>query len=786
VNEAQTRAELIDRALHQAGWGVVENSRIRREEIAKGRLIGGGKRETPKYADYVLIYRNQKLAVIEAKKRDLPVTEGLQQAKEYAERLQTPFAYSTNGLGIYEVNMIMGEEKEIDRYPTPQELWQRIHTEENEWLNRFADIPFEDKSGTWQMRYYQYNAINKVLEAIALSKDRILLTMATGTGKTCVAFQIAWKLFNSRWNISRKPNRRPRILFLADRNILADQAFNAFSAFPHDALVRINPKDINKTGGVPKNRSIFFTIFQTFMTKSSTNEEDEQTNLTDTFRFYDYEPDFFDLIIIDECHRGGANDESTWRGILEYFASAVQLGLTATPKRDNNTDTYNYFGEPVYRYSLKEGINDGYLTPFKVKQIETTLDEYSYNEEDIILAGSIDQNRIYTEKDFNRIIEMRPREAYRIKLLLSSIAPNEKTIIFCANQRHALMIRDLVNQMKSNNDPNYCVRVTANDGELGEQYLRAFQDNDKNIPTILTTSRKLSTGVDARNARNIVLLRPINSMIEFKQIIGRGTRLYDGKDYFTIYDYVKAYEHFNDREWDGEPEAPTPITPRENNLNETNQQNRESGNEEKQDRSSDKIIIQLGDGREREIEYSQKTSFWTPEGIPITATEFIERLYGDIPELFKDETELRIIWSRPDTRKSLLKGLADKGYGEEALTEISRIIDAEKSDIYDVLAYIAYAHKPITRQERVRKHQHLIFSRYTGKQQEFLDFVLNHYITAGVGELDQGKLPKLLELKYHTINDAIANLGKVKDITEIFINFQKYLYNNQETLYFFI
>jgi type I restriction enzyme R subunit len=292
---------------------------------------------------------------------------------------------------------------------------------------------------------------------------------------------------------------------------------------------------------VPKNASIFFTIFQTFM--SGTSEGGEASPY-----FGDYPPDFFDFIIIDECHRGGANDESNWRGILEYFSPAVQLGLTATPKRRDNVDTYAYFGEPVYTYSLKEGINDGFLTPFKVKQIATTLDDYVYTPDDKLIEGDVEQGRRYTESDFNRIIEIEERETYRVKLFMDQIDQREKTLVFCASQLHALAVRDLVNQMKTSSHPNYCVRVTADDGALGEQWLRTFQDNEKSIPTILTTSQKLSTGVDARNVRNIVLMRPIGTMIEFKQIIGRGTRLFDGKDYFTIYDFVKAYEHFNDPE----------------------------------------------------------------------------------------------------------------------------------------------------------------------------------------------------------------------------------------------
>ena len=318
--------------------------------------------------------------------------------------------------------------------------------------------------------------------------------------------------------------------------------------------MRIEPDDIRKKGKVPKNGSLFFTIFQTFM---SGPPKDGQPSPY----FGEYPPDFFDFIVIDECHRGGANDESNWRGILDYFAPAVQLGLTATPKRKDNVDTYAYFGEPVYIYSLKDGINDGFLTPFKVKQISTTLDEYVYTPDDKLIEGEIETGKRYTEADFNKIIEIKEREAHRVKLFMEQIDQREKTLVFCATQDHALAVRDLINQMKTSKDPNYCQRVTADDGALGDQHLRDFQDNEKTIPTILTTSQKLSTGVDARNIRNIVLMRPINSMIEFKQIIGRGTRLYDGKDYFTIYDFVKAHHHFNDPEWDGEPIEPEPKEP---------------------------------------------------------------------------------------------------------------------------------------------------------------------------------------------------------------------------------
>jgi type I restriction enzyme R subunit len=372
--------------------------------ITAGRLEGHGRRAKPLIADYVLEYRNTKLAVIEAKARDQALSEGVGQAKEYAGKLAVRFAYSSNGTGFYGIDMVEGGEAELPAIPGPEELWNRTFAESNAWRDRFAAIPFEDKGGSHPGRYYQDIAVEGVLEAIAKNKTRILLTLATGTGKTFIAFQIAWKLFQARWNLTREPNRRPRILFLADRNILANQAYNEFSAFPEDAMVRIAPADIRKKGRVPKNGSLFFTIFQTFMSGPG-----------DTPYFGEYPPDFFDFIVVDECHRGGANDESQWRAILDHFTAAVQLGMTATPRRTDNIDTYAYFGDPVYVYSLKEGINDGFLTPFKVKQIATTLDEYVHTADDKLIEGEVEDGKLYTEPDFNRLIEIKEREAKRLK-----------------------------------------------------------------------------------------------------------------------------------------------------------------------------------------------------------------------------------------------------------------------------------------------------------------------------------------------------------------------------------
>ena len=787
-NEADTRADLIDPKLKSAGWSVVDNSFIRREVICPGRIITGGSRGTPLACDYVLIYKGKKLATVEAKKEKLSYTEGVRQAKDYAQRLQCRVTYATNGHEIYQIDMQTGEERLVDGFLSPDQLWSLTFNDRSnesftiEWRNRFTAIPYESKSGKWEPRYYQENAIQNVMEAIAKGRNRILLTMATGTGKTAIAFQIAWKLFQTRWSLAGqkepdKANRRPRILFLADRNILANQAFNDFSPFGEDAVIRIAPDEIKKHARVPKNGSVFFTIFQTFMSGKDYNGEPAPY-------FGDYPPDFFDFIVIDECHRGGANDESTWRQVLEYFSPAVQLGLTATPKRRDNVDTYAYFGGPVYTYALKEGINDGFLTPFKVYPIVGTMDEYIYMPNDgIVIQGNPEPGRLYTESDFNRIITIPEREEKRVQYWMDLINPHDKTLVFCATQEHAGMVRDFINQYAVKKgwttNPNYCVRVTANDGDAGETDLKQFQDNEKTIPTILTTSRKLSTGVDARNVRNIVLMRPCNNMIEFKQIIGRGTRLYDGKDFFTIFDFVKAHYNFNDPEWDGEPlEVTEPNNrerPRPQVREADSERYRTENNEEEQ--AVEKIKIRLSDGKTRQIKHISSVMYWSPEGKPITAREFVERMFDDLPQFFKDEDELRAIWQNPDTREKLLNELSNAGYDHDKLNSMQRLIDAENSDIYDVLAYIAYNADIKTRIERTEIAKPLIKSHFSDdKQQDFIDFILSKYIEDGVDELSPNKMRTLLELKYHTVSDAAALFGSPAKIRETFVNFQKYLY----------
>ena len=767
MNETDTRAEFIDPQLKKAGWGIGD-ARIQREYyINDGEIKVGGIRASKLKADYVLSYRNRKLAVVEAKSDELEVGEGVAQAKSYADKLKLAYTYSANGREIYEIVLKAGHESEglVSKFPTPDELWDRTFGEINEWKAKFNAIPFENVFNEPHQRYYQEIAVNRVTDAIADGKNRILLTLATGTGKTSIAFQIAWKLFKARWNLQKDGLRAPRILFLADRNILANQAKLDFGSFKDDALVRILPSQITARGEVPKNGSVFFTIFQTFMSGPDKKPY-----------FGEYEPDFFDLVIIDECHRGGANNESTWREILNYFKPAVQLGLTATPKRSENTDTYEYFGEPVYTYSLKEGIQDGFLTPFKVKRIQTTIDEYVYTPDDEVIDGEVEEGKVYTEKDFNRNIIIPERERVRVKEMLNVIDRNEKTIVFCANQEHAAVIRDLINQEVKPSNVDYCVRVTANDGAGGEQFLRRFQDNENKIPTILTTSQKLSTGVNARNVRNIVLLRPVDNMIEFKQIIGRGTRLFEGKSYFTIVDFVNASQRFYDDDWDGEPIEPEPVIKNPPIVKPPSPPG-PAGPEPLVER---KLKIKLADGKVREIQTMRSTMFFV-DGKAISAEDFLKRLFNtlNLPEFFGSEAELRRLWANPITRTELLQKLMEHGCGKEDLLKLQEMIAAENSDLFDVLEYISYSRKPISRADRVVNAEQKIYAFLNEKQRAFINFVLGNYIKAGVDELDIDKLSPALISKYGGVYEAQQELGNVDDIKKVFVEFQQYLYDEK-------
>jgi len=769
ISEADTRANYIDPKLIESDW---TSENIEREYyFTDGRKLLGNKRGKKQFVDYMLKYNNCTLAMIEAKKLAEHPTKGLSQVIEYAEalvnakKLTVNILYTTNGKRIYEFDVRTGKGDYVDRFPTPKELYHKIHGENRELKEKLHGVPFH-LTGAMRPRYYQEIAVNKVMENIADGKKRILLTLATGTGKTFISFQIAHKLLQSKWNLDGE-SRRPRILFLADRNVLADQAINTFNPYEND-LVKIDGEEVkSRNGVVPTNAFIFFAIYQAIA---------ERENIGGYYSMYP--KDFFDLIVIDECHRGSANEEGSWRAILDHFDVAVHLGLTATPKRDENVDTYKYFGKPIYEYSLKDGISDGFLTPYKLKRVKTNIDEYIHTKDNKVIQGEVKKDR-YELKDFNNSITVVQRTELIAQAILNNINEMDKTIVFCVNQDHALELRDMINKFKTVNDPNYCVRVTSDEGKIGRTFLESFQDNDKDIPVILTSSKMLTTGVDARNVRNIVLTSTIGSMVEFKQIIGRGTRVYEGKDFFTIIDFVGATDKFYDKEWDGLPDDEVDTDSKGGGDKKTRKKKEPKEKpEDENPENKEKLIVELSNGRKLKV-IDIDTRYIDENGRPLTAREFLEKLVGELPAIYKDEAHLRKIWSNPDTRADLLKQLGQLGFDKEQLNALRAMIATPDCDIFDVLSHISFSADLITRKERassVRSDQHF-FSVYQNlKAKEFLDFVLKHYEDYGIEELQRDKLGDLVKLKLGTPKDAKVVFGDMKNLLGAYYKLQEYIY----------
>lgn len=774
-SESDTRAKFIDPALKSQSWQ--EYQIIREWFFTDGRKLPGNKRGKQCYVDYLLKDFGLNLAIIEAKKYGLPPTEWLEQVKDYGCKLNVRRVYSTNGQEVYEFDLQQGIGRFVEKYPTPEELYERYTDEYATIRQQILSIPYYVDSNK-RPRYYQDVAITKALTAIAQGKDRILLTLATGTWKTYIAFQIAFKLLNAKWSRAGF-NRRPRILFLADRNVLIDQAMNTFNPLEKD-LLQITWKEIKKRlGEVPTNANIFFSIYQAIISWSDSdgddvaiiNPEDIDTVAEVGKEYYRrYDPAFFDLIIIDECHRGGANEDGNWHDILQYFSGAVQLGMTATPKRQDNIDTYRYFGDPVYAYSLKEGISDGFLTPYKVKRIRTNLDELVIDS-DVEIVSWEAKKSLYELKDFDREIIVPERTDLVCREILQQIGTYDKTIIFCVDQEHALRVRDAINAHKSVSDPDYCVRVTSNEGEIGRNYLEKFQDNDKTIPVILTSSQMLTTGVDAKNVRHIVLLRNIGSMTEFKQIIGRGTRVFEGKDYFTIIDFTGATNLFYDPEWDGEPEIVEPTEATEKaELSIEESQEVEPGTWHEETESSlppQKLKVKLNAARSLEI-INRETRYIDPSsGKPLGAEEYLKVLLGKLPALYQSEQQLRDLRSDPETREQLLKQLEEIGIDEEQLATLQRMFDAPDSDIFDILAHLSFSEDIKTRSERVQwvwNNGEIMHKIGDIKAKDFLEYVLQYYHKRGSVELVRSKIGEVIELYNH---------GSVLDMTKVFGGFEK-------------
>ena len=811
MDETATRRKKINPKLYEVGWEQVPESEILEEQrayITPGQVSALPQNRHPKKADYILEYKKQKLAVIEAKSDEKDVSAGVEQAKLYAEMLKIRYTYATNGDEIWAIDMgvkdangnyiIPSKEGPVDKFPSPQELWAMTFPEHNEWRDKFNLQPM-NRGGGREPRYYQEIAINKVLAAIANNQQRILLTMATGTGKTYTAFQICWKLYETNWN-THGTDQKPRILFISDRNILANQAKNDFEQFPEDAMERITPDllhDKKHQDRVPKARHLYFTIFQTFMSEDQTGKP----------YYQQYPPEFFDFIIIDECHRGGANDESEWRQLMEYFKPAVQLGMTATPRRTENANTYRYFGNPVYTYSLKQGIEDGFLTPFRVKISTSNIDTYQFNPNDDV-EGEIDEKKTYTEQDFyNGNIEIRQRDEHRVKEMLGQIGKDEKTLVFCCTQQHAQIIRDMINQWKQVPDSNYCERVTSDDGKEGENKLKQFQNNDYLRPTILTTSQKLSTGVDARNVRNIVLMRPVNNIVEFKQIMGRGTRLFDGKYYFTIIDFVGATKNFQDPEWDGDPFCPVcgnyPCSCRKHPMPESPNGGTgwtaadglepptpdpcpvcghlpctcPGGQPKKK-----KVVVKLSKLRELTLhtDWDERIQFGDEL---LTIEEYIKRLFGMLPTFLDGEEDLRERWSQPESRQKLLEVLEESGFPEDKLEMTRRFLELEQCDMLDVLAFLAYNTTPMERQRRAEILQAQAMKQYSKAQQDFVNYIMQLYVRNGFKELGSEKLPTLIQMKYHSPHDAVKELKmQPAEIRQFFLGMQQQLYKGMGTV----
>jgi len=738
-SEADTCRKDVLPKIYASHW--TDEQILEQRTFTDGKIIVLGRRAKRKKAkrfDYLLRYsQNFPIAIIEAKVKYKEAADGMQQAKNYAQILGLKFAYSTNGTDILEFDFLTGKEQFVSKYPTPTELWSRltlvepIKTEIQEtFLKPFFAIPGKE------IRYYQRIAINTAVKAILEGKKKALLTLATGTGKTTIAFQIIYKLWNNRWNIKGE-YRRPKVLFIADRSILVtDPHAKDFSVFG-DARCLVPDE------GLPSSREIYFSTYQSLA-------EDESR----VGAFRKLPRDFFDLIVIDECHRGSSSDESNWRLILEYFNTSVQLGLTATPLRDDNIDTYDYFENPLYTYSLKQGIEDGFLAPYIVHRIVPEPDATGFRPEEGQLDdfGELIPDEIYTTPDFENTLSHLPRTKAVVKHLYDFMVKNgrfDKTIVFCVNQEHADHFRREMSNLNSDlviQYPDYVVRIVSDEKEVGKGHLGKFMDIDELIPVVVTTSRLLSTGVDVQTCKNIVLFRIVNSMTEFKQIIGRGTRVREDKEklFFTILDYTgTATRNFADPDFDGEPPL---ITEEEIDSNgETIP-------------GTEKIISDslppdeelMSDQELTEGEGSKRKKYYISEGEVSIATESVQIIGADgklrtvqftqyakeqITTLFPSANELRSKWSKAEERQQIIDELENSGISIEQLMEITK---QKETDPFDLLCFVAYNLKPKTRKQRaelLQKNKPDFFLLYSEKAQHVLKMILEKYVDFGLNQI---------------------------------------------------
>lgn len=792
MTEADTCRELVTPKLVEAGWGSAPHVIGEQRTFTNGRIIVTGgrvRRGKQKRADYLLYYRRDyPLAVVEAKELGLPAETGVQQAKEYAESLGLKFAYATNGHRIIEIDYTTGTEREVQRFATPAELWQRLTaaTALPEPVTPHLLEPFNLVSGQVP-RYYQQIAINRVIEAILLGQKRVLATLATGTGKTCVAFQLCWKLWNSRWNRTGE-YRRPKILFLADRNLLVDDPMARMFAPFGDARHKI------AGGDVSQSRDMYFGIYQAL---STANE--------DVFR--QYRPDFFDLIIIDECHRGSSRNASNWRAVLDYFAPAVQFGMTATPLREESRDSYEYFGNPVYTYSLRQGIEDGFLAPYRVHRVITTVDAAGWrpSKDELDRFGRPVPDDEYQTKDFERVIALRARTkaiARHLADFLKGADRFAKTIVFCVDQEHAAEMRqelvnlnsDLVKQY-----PDYVCRVTADEGVIGLTHLAHFQDVDKPTPVILTTSQLLTTGVDAEMVKNVVLARVVGSRSEFKQIIGRGTRLKVdyGKEYFNIIDFTgTATRHFADPDFDGDPARIEEVTIDEaGETVESVVETPEGIGDERGDYTVDTTETDEGQGEILTEPPEEPRKFYVDggdvevighlvydldtDGKKLQVVKYTEYSGRTVRTLYPTRDALQSAWVNPDTRAEVLRELTERGIGFE---ELAASADQPDADPFDLLCHLAWNAPLRTRRQRAeqaRKAAQDLFGQYGDSAREILTLLLDKYIERGIVQFNTlSELMKVQPFDRFGSPSEIAtrHFGGIKPFKEAVSRLQTALY----------
>ena len=767
ITEADTCRKYVLPKLTQAGWDNEPHSFTEQKTFTDGRIIIIGqkiKRQKQKRADYLLRYtRDFMIAVVEAEAAYKLPGDGLGQAKEYAEILGLKFAYSTNGHGIVEFDYLTGQEKEIKSFPSPKDLWQRLRIDqklEGDLEKRFL-TPSHIQTGKTP-RYYQEIAINRTVQAILQGTPRILLTMATGTGKTLVAFQICWKLWNARWNKGGE-YRRPKILYLADRNILIDDPKDKDFAPFGDARWKI------ENGVANKSREIYFSTYQ------SIAKDERRPGL-----YREYAPDFFDLVIIDECHRGSARDESNWREILEYFKPAYQLGMTATPLREDNRDTYRYFGNPIYTYSLRQGIDDGFLAPYRVHRVITTYDAAGWrpSKGDLDRYGREIPDGEYHTPDFERIVALRARTEAVARHMTEFLKRNDryaKTIVFCVDQEHADEMRRALNNLNTDlvqKYPDYVCRVTSEEGQTGRGHLSKFQELETVAPVIVTTSKLLTTGVDVPTCKNVALVRIINSMTEFKQIIGRGTRVRDDYDkfFFNILDYTgSATRLFADPEFDGEPALLTQEEIDERGELIPNTYEVVEGEvvvpEPEMEWEVTRTISDDSEGDRRKyyfdgghVEIAAHLVYeLDTEGRQLRVVRFTDYAAEKVRTLYPSAIELRRRWSDPEQRSEVIGLLEERGIDFEELASAANQPDA---DPFGLLCHIAYNAPLRTRRERadrVRKDKKDFFDQYGSKARMILNELLDKYADYGTAQFIIPDVLKVSPISEHGNVIEIAN-----------------------------